>query len=140
MNDLEKTQSCITQVTQQEPNLRGENVMIAKDIFLYRNTTERGILPYSVLKLYKRELLAKALGQIGNDIVFAEDSAILFGIVFQNIRICIADESYYHYYIRKDSVCRAVNPDYLTELTAFYKYTKKIDLTFLHKGITIILL
>ena len=29
MNDLEKTQSCITQVTQQEPNLTGENVIIA---------------------------------------------------------------------------------------------------------------
>ena len=29
MNDLEKTQSCITQVTQQEPDLTGENVIIA---------------------------------------------------------------------------------------------------------------
>ncbi len=29
MNDLEKTQSCITQITQQEPNLTGENVIIA---------------------------------------------------------------------------------------------------------------
>lgn len=103
-----------------------ETDKIAKDIFLYKNTTERGILPYSVLKLYKRELLANALKRIGNDIVFAEDSAILFGIVFQNIRICIADEGYYHYYIRKDSVCQSVNPDYLIELTAFYKYTKEI--------------
>ncbi len=29
MNDLEKTQSCITQITQQEPNLTGENVIVA---------------------------------------------------------------------------------------------------------------
>lgn len=103
-----------------------ETDKIARDIFLYRNTTERGILPYSVLKLYKRELLTRALERIGNDIVFAEDSAILFGIVFQNIRICIADEGYYHYYIRENSVCRTVNPDYLIELTAFYKYAKQI--------------
>lgn len=118
--------SMIVETKNEIPAGTYETDEIAKDIFLYRNTTERGILPYSVLKLYKRELLAKALGQIGNDIVFAEDSAILFGIVFQNIRICIADESYYHYYIRKDSVCRAVNPNYLIELTSFYKYTKKI--------------
>ena len=99
---------------------------IAKDIFLYKNTTERGILPYSVLKLYKRELLVRSLERITNDIVFAEDSAILFGIVFQNIKICIVNEGYYHYYIRNDSVCRTVNPNYLVELTAFYKYTKQI--------------
>ena len=29
MNDIEKTQSCITQVTQQEPYLTGEHVIIA---------------------------------------------------------------------------------------------------------------
>ena len=29
MNDIEKTQSCITQVTQQEPYLTGENVIVA---------------------------------------------------------------------------------------------------------------
>ena len=29
MNDLEKAQSCITQVTQQEPYLTGEKVIIA---------------------------------------------------------------------------------------------------------------
>lgn len=103
-----------------------ETDKIAKDIFLYKDTTERGILPYSVLKLYKREMLADVLAQIGNDIVFAEDSAILFGMVFQNIRICIADETYYHYIVRKDSVCRTVNPDYLLELTAFYKYARQI--------------
>lgn len=103
-----------------------ETDQIARDIFLYKDTTERGILPYSVLKFYKREMLAEALEQIGDDIVFAEDSAILFGIVFQNIRICIADETYYHYIVRKDSVCRTVNPDYLVELTAFYKYARQI--------------
>ena len=103
-----------------------ETDSIAKDIFLYRNTMERGILPYSVLKIYKRELLARSLERISNDIVFAEDSAILFEIVFQNIKICIVDEGYYHYYIRNDSVCRTINPDYLIELTGFYKYTKKI--------------
>ncbi len=29
MNDYEKVQSCVVQVTQQEPYLTGENVMIA---------------------------------------------------------------------------------------------------------------
>lgn len=88
MNDLEKTQSCITQITQQEPNLTGENVIVAVldsgiDYFLpeFRNAEgqtrilaiwdqtqqpdeARGKLPppgYREGVLYTREMINEAL-------------------------------------------------------------------------------
>lgn len=103
-----------------------ETGTIAKDLFYYKNTENYGILPYSVAKLYTRDMIKEVLSQIGDGIYFAEDKAIVFSIVFQNVRVCFTDDIYYHYCVRDGSVCQSENHDYLVELTAFYKYVKKI--------------
>ena len=103
-----------------------ETGKIAKDLFYYKNSENYGILPYSVAKLYSRDMLAEALGSIGDDICYAEDKAIVFSLVFQKIRVCFMNDIYYHYCIRNGSVCQSENHNYLVELTAFYKYAKKI--------------
>lgn len=103
-----------------------ETEAIAKDLFYYKNTENYGILPYSVAKLYPLEMLRDVLNHIGDDIHFAEDKAIVFKFVYQNIKVCFTDDICYHYCIRNGSVCQSENPDYLVELTAIYKYLKKI--------------
>lgn len=99
---------------------------IVRDLFFYKDTDNYGILPYSVAKLYPRDMLKEVLKNITNDIHYAEDKAIVFSFVFQNIEICFTDDIYYHYCIRDGSACQSENQDYFIELTAFYKYVKKL--------------
>lgn len=103
-----------------------ETDRIAKDLFYYKDTDCYGILPYSVAKLYPKDMLREVLCNICDDIRYAEDKAIVFSFVFQNIKVCFTDDIYYHYCIRNGSACWSENQDYLVELTAFYKYIKKI--------------
>lgn len=103
-----------------------ETDKIIKDLFFYKDTYEYGILPYSVAKLYPIDMLKEVLNNISDNIRYAEDKAIVFSFVFQNIKVCFMDNIYYHYCVRDESVCRLENPDYLVELTAVYKYIKKL--------------
>lgn len=103
-----------------------ETSTIVKDLFYYKNTEDYGILPYSVAKLYVKDMLEEVLNNVDSNIRYAEDKAIVFSLVFQNIKICFMDDIYYHYCVRKGSVCYSGNPDYLIELTIAYKYIKKI--------------
>lgn len=103
-----------------------ETDKISRNLFYYEDTEQYGVLPYSVAKLYSRQMLQEVLSKIGSDIRYAEDKAIVFGVVFQNIKICFIDAICYHYCIRSNSVCHIENPDFLIELTAFYKYARKL--------------
>ena len=103
-----------------------ETDKISRNLFYYEDTEQYGVLPYSVAKLYSRQMLQEVLSKIGSDIRYAEDKAIVFGMVFQNIKICFIDAICYHYCIRSNSVCHIENPDFLIELTAFYKYARKL--------------
>jgi len=99
---------------------------IAKDLFYYKNMARYGILPYSVAKLYPREMLREILENISDEIHYAEDKAIVFSFVFRDIKVCFMDSMYYHYCVRNGSACQSENQNYLVELTAFYKYAKKL--------------
>lgn len=99
---------------------------IAKDLFYYKDTDDYGILPYNVAKLYSRDIIEEGINNIDIDIRQAEDRATLIGIIFKDINICLTDDIHYHYCSREGSACRSVNPDYLVELTAFYKYVRNI--------------
>lgn len=99
---------------------------IAKDIFYYKDEDYYGILPYSVAKLYSGDMLTEVLDHISSEIRYAEDKAIVFSFVYQNIKVCFMDAIYYHYCVRDGSACQSENQNYLVELTAFYKYAKKL--------------
>lgn len=101
-----------------------ETNRIAKDLFYYKDIDTYGILPYSVAKLYPRDMLKEVLDHISNEIRYAEDKAIVFSFIFQDIRICFLDAIYYHYCVRNGSACQSENQNYLVELTSFYKYAK----------------
>ncbi len=103
-----------------------QTVKICRDLFYYKDTEQYGVLPYSVAKLFPKCMLQKVMEKIGNDIKYAEDKAIVFGFVFQNIKVSFLDTIQYHYCIRSDSACHVENPDFLIELTAFYKYARKL--------------
>ena len=75
---------------------------------------------------YYHIVLKEVLNNISNDIRYAEDKAIIFSCVFKNIKVCFMNNMYYHYCVRDGSVTDLENSDYLVELTAFYKYAKKI--------------
>ena len=99
---------------------------IAKDLFYYKNMARYGILPYSVAKLYPREMLREILENISDEIHYAEDKAIVFSFVFRDIKVCFMDSMYYHYCVRNGSACQSENQNYHVELTAFNKYAKKL--------------
>lgn len=101
-----------------------ETNTIAKDLFYYKDIDTYGILPYSVAKLYPRDMLKEVLDHISSEIRYAEDKAIVFSFIFQDIRICFLDAIYYHYCVRNGSACQSENQNYLVELTSFYKYAK----------------
>lgn len=99
---------------------------IAKDLFYYKDTDDYGILPYNVAKLFSRDIIAEGINSVDGSIRQAEDRATLINIIFKDINICLTDDIFYHYCSREGSACRSVNPDYLVELTAFYKYVRNI--------------
>ena len=103
-----------------------ETGKIAKDLFYYKDTNCYGILPYNVAKLYHADMLKAIIDDVSSDIRYAEDKAVLFSLVYKNIKVCFTDDIYYHYCIRNGSTCQSQNQDYLIELTSFYKYVKKI--------------
>lgn len=103
-----------------------ETDKICRDLFYYKDTQQYGVLPYSVAKLFPRSMLQEVMGKIGSDIRYAEDKAIVFGFVFQNIKVCFTNAIGYHYCIRSNSACHVENPDFLVELTSFYKYARKL--------------
>lgn len=103
-----------------------ETQEVVKDLFYYKDTDEYGILPYNVAKLYPRDILKEAIDDVSYDIRNAEDKAIVFCLVLKNINICFTDDIYYHYCTRRGSATQSENPDYLVELTAVYKYIKKL--------------
>ncbi len=99
---------------------------IAKDIFYYKNMDCYGILPYNVAKLYAADIVKDVIDNADDDIRYGEDRAVLFSIVYKNIKICFTDDIYYHYCIRDDSASQSENPNYFVLLAAFYKCVKKI--------------
>lgn len=103
-----------------------ETGKIAKNLFYYKDTNYYGILPYNVAKLYYRDELKEIIDNISNDIRYAEDKALLFTLIYRDIKVCLTDDIYYHYCIRDGSTCQSENQNYLVELTAFYKYAKKL--------------
>lgn len=103
-----------------------ETNKICRDLFYYKDTQQYGVLPYSVAKLFLRSMLQDVMEKIGSDIRYAEDKAIVFGCIYQNIKVCFMDAIYYHYCIRSDSACHVENPDFLVELTTFYKYARSL--------------
>lgn len=99
---------------------------IAKDLFYYKDTDDYGILPYNVGKLYSKDIISEGINSVDVDIHQAEDRATLISIIYKDINICVTDDIYYHYCIREGSACQSENSDYFIELTAFYKYVKRI--------------
>ena len=99
---------------------------IARDLFFYKDTDNYGILPYSIAKLYAKGMLEHVLQGVNDNIRYAEDKAIVFSCVYQNIQVCFMDDIYYHYCVREGSICQSENSNYLIELTLFYQYAKSL--------------
>ena len=120
------SEDCTAEKRNMIPSGKYKTKSIAKDLFYYKDTDYYGILPYSVAKLYPRKMLGEILENISDEIHYAEDKAIVFSFVFRDINVCFTDAIYYHYCVRDGSACQSENQNYLVELTAFYKYARKL--------------
>ena len=70
---------------------------------------EMGLKCTLVNKLYRRQILQDIYGEIDTRVFYGEDALTIYPYCLRCKRIYNLNDSYFHYYIRNNSMCRAAN-------------------------------
>ena len=95
-------------------------------MFYYKETSEFGVLPYLVGKLYKREFIEKGMQDIDDQIQYAEDRALMFWSMLNAWKTVFIESEQYYYLIHEESLCTSADEQFLIKMTYFFTYTKKL--------------
>lgn len=88
-----------------------------------------GAAPNLWNKLFKRDLLEKALFQVPHDIIVGEDGLITYSCMLAADSIYFTDEAYYYYRSLGTSLCHNMNTERLAENHIMFEtYDKLIDI------------
>ena len=99
---------------------------IITNMFYYKETSEFGVLPYLVGKLYKREFIEKGMQDIDDQIQYAEDRALMFWSMLNAWKTVFIESEQYYYLIHEESLCTSADEQFLIKMTYFFTYTKKL--------------
>lgn len=99
---------------------------IVKTHFYYGRNTDYGVLPFVYSKLYERDLIIGAMEQIDDRIRFAEDLAIVWTCLMQDIRVAFVDTMQYFYCMRDDSLMHSQDSLHLAKMNYFYEYMHRL--------------
>ena len=97
---------------------------IIRNMIMFQNSMEDGVLPYLINKLYRTGLLKKAAEKINERIRYAEDRELLFRYLLNCREIIITKKSFYNYRYRSTSAVNAPNTHFLRDLDYFYNSLK----------------
>lgn len=93
-----------------------------KNLFYYGRQSDYGILPFLFGKLYRRNLLDRAMEKIGDQIRYDEDRALVWTCLLQNITAVFLENAAYYYCQRENGLVRSKDEMYLAKVNYFYLY------------------
>lgn len=85
-----------------------------------------GIFCTLVNKLYKREILESVYENIDTRVFYGEDCLTLFSYIMKISNIYILRKSFYHYNIRKNSICSTKNQSLINNTYYLFEGLKKV--------------
>ncbi len=96
-----------------------KNTVIPR-MLIHSGFVNYGIIPGVVIKIFRREILEKALPNVCDSISTGEDVAITAYSMMQAKSISIIDTAAYHYIQLEDSMIRKFNPERIEKIKALY--------------------
>ncbi len=97
---------------------------ILRNMIVFEDRMEDGVLPYLINKFYKTDLLRTAAENIDTRIRYGEDRELLFRYLLNCQEIVITKENFYNYRYRSTSAVNAPNAHFLRDLDCFYNSLK----------------
>lgn len=92
-------------------------------VMMYDESNEkRGIVSSVCTKLFKADLLRKAIEKADLNISIGEDAAILYPLITQARSMTVTHDCWYHYIIHDDSMMRRYNIQSFTEINTLKLY------------------
>ena len=91
-----------------------------------KETDDHGIYCNLVNKLFKKDILKKIYMDIDERVIYGEDSLAFYAYMMNCDSIYISNSSYYHYLIRRDSVCRRTDERLIMNTYYLYKGLEKV--------------
>lgn len=77
-------------------------------------------------KLFKTELVKKAIEHVNDQLYISEDKCIVVQAILLANNIKVTDEIGYHYYKTENSLTNSIHDDYLININLFYQCMKNI--------------
>lgn len=102
---------------------KDDKASILYDSLFARNKREK-INPSIWSKLFKAEFAKKCFDRIPDEQCFGEDILYLCECIINSRKIAIVYQSFYHYFIRQDSLSHYVNEEKIAEIVSLYQYLK----------------
>ncbi len=93
----------------------------------YSDFIKFGIMPATCVKVFKREILEKALPNVSDSIKIGEDVCITFYSLAMAESLSVVRSSAYHYVQSDGSMIRGFNPNRLNDMCALWDCISKID-------------
>lgn len=97
-----------------------------RKLFFDYEDCQYGILPYLFAKLYRKDLVARAMEEIDDRIRYDEDRALVWTCLMQDITAVFTDCREYHYCQREEGLVRARDEMYLAKINYFYCYMRRL--------------
>ena len=80
---------------------------VFKEMISYGEFYRHGVSTYHWNKLFKREIVLKHQLKISDDVSIGEDAVVVYATLLDCKRICITDNTAYHYRQREDSMLKS---------------------------------
>lgn len=90
-----------------------------------KETEEFGLYCNLVNKIFKKEIIEKILGEIDTRVIYGEDALVFYTYMMKCSSLYICKKSYYHYRIRKGSMCSSMDERLIMNTYYLYKGLEK---------------
>ena len=99
-----------------------ERKFFLENCIFHLKARDLGIRGSLCCKLFRRELMQKALEKIPNSVSYSEDKLSVITFALMAKRFYIIRDAWYHYIIRGNSMTQGADTSYLTKINEVYKY------------------
>lgn len=93
-------------------------------IYDAENEKLQPLTPWIFNKLYITDIIREAYADVDDNLVYGEDSALLYAYILRISKIVISHQAYYHYRYREDSAIHKVNEHRLDDVMRTYRCIK----------------
>ena len=97
-----------------------------KNAIYISDTKRMGIESYLWAKLFRTEILKKCIGEMDEDIHYAEDLLLLWKYLVKSKEIYVLDEALYHYRQRDESCVHTYDDNFYSQINEVYNRLKRL--------------